>query len=121
MKAEQGYQFERFEIGNPWTTDAALRLALLRLCSSSLPREEISETFGELSRFGSRVVGEYAEIGATLNGPLHEPTLVQYDAWGQRVDRLVTGEGWRRLKDVAAREGIVANSYGTARNRYGKL
>jgi hypothetical protein len=119
MKAEQGFQFERFEAGNPWRTDVALRLALLRL--RNLPGKQVDGIFGELDRFGERVVGEYAEIAATLDGPAHEPTLVQYDAWGRRVDRLSTGEGWRRLKDVAASEGLVANSYGSARDRYGKL
>ena len=119
MKAEEGFQFETFEAGDPWKTDAALRLALLRLCDSLRP-EQVRTAFDELSRFGERV-GQYAEIGAKLNGPGHEPALEQYDAWGRRVDRLVVGEGWRRLKEVAAREGIVANSYGPAREKYGKL
>jgi hypothetical protein len=121
MKAEEGFQFETFEAGDPWKTDAALRLALLRLCDGGhLRREQIRTAFDDLSRFGERV-GQYAEIGAKLNGPAHEPTLEQYDAWGRRVDRLVVAEGWRQLKQVAAREGIVANSYGPAREKYGKL
>ena len=64
---------------------------------------------------------EYADIAATLDGPAHEPVLVQYDAWGQRVDKLVTGEGWRRLKAVAASEGIVDHSYGEHRARLGRF
>ena len=39
------------------------------------------------------------------------PQLVQYDNWGRRVDDLRTSEGWRGLKDVYHREGIVAISY----------
>lgn len=36
------------------------------------------------------------------------PQLVQYDSWGRRVDELRTSEGWRELKDVFHREGLVA-------------
>ncbi len=39
------------------------------------------------------------------------PQLVQYDSWGRRVDELRTSEGWRGLKDVYVREGLVAISY----------
>jgi hypothetical protein len=40
-----------------------------------------------------------------------EPTLVQYDHWGRRVDMLKTSEGWRGLKGVAAAEGCVRNCF----------
>ena len=39
------------------------------------------------------------------------PQLVQYDNWGRRVDELRTSEGWRRLKDIYHREGLVAIPY----------
>ena len=39
------------------------------------------------------------------------PQLVQYDSWGRRIDDLRTSEGWRGLKDILIREGIVAIPY----------
>ena len=39
------------------------------------------------------------------------PQLIQYDSWGRRVDELRTSEGWRGLKDIYHREGLVAIPY----------
>ena len=39
------------------------------------------------------------------------PELVQYDSWGRRVDELRTFEGWRGLKAMYHREGLVAIPY----------
>ncbi|CBQ67513.1 conserved hypothetical protein [Sporisorium reilianum SRZ2] len=114
MRAEEGFQFERFRVASPWSEDPALRLTILRLFSTgkhALSTSEIERLFDSLASFGNKVEGEYADIAATLDSPQHEPTLVQYDAWGQRVDKLVTGEGWKRLKGVCAEEAIVAESY----------
>lgn len=114
MRAEEGFQFERFRVASPWSSDPALRLTILRLFSSgrhALRTAEIQRLFDKLTDYANKVQGEYADIAATLDTQQHEPTLVQYDAWGQRVDKLVTGEGWKRLKGVAAQDAIVAESY----------
>lgn len=42
---------------------------------------------------------------------VEEPSLIQYNQWGQRIDTLKTSEGWRGLKKVAAEEGLVAIPY----------
>jgi hypothetical protein len=39
-----------------------------------------------------------------------EPTLLQHDQWGRRVDELHTSEGWRGLKRIAAEEGMVTTA-----------
>ncbi|KAJ1037548.1 hypothetical protein NDA11_004112 [Ustilago hordei] len=114
MRAEEGFQFERFCVASPWSSDPALRLTILRLLSSGdspLSASDIDRLFSSLSVFGERIAGPYTDIASTLDGPQHEPTLIQYDAWGQRVDKLATGEGWKRLKAVCASEGIVPESY----------
>ncbi|KAJ1031982.1 hypothetical protein NDA13_002359 [Ustilago tritici] len=130
MRAEEGFQFERFCVASPWSSDPALRLTILRLLSSGdspLSASDIDRLFSSLSVFGERIAGPYTDIASTLDGPQHEPTLIQYDAWGQRVDKLATGEGWKRLKAVCASEGIVPESYacpeavnGGGRNGLGK-
>ncbi|SPO34688.1 uncharacterized protein PSFLO_00159 [Pseudozyma flocculosa] len=121
MRAEEGFQFQPFRVGNPWGEDAALRLTILRLMlTNGLDAPTVSRLFESLHSFGARCAGPYADIAATLDNPTQEPTLVQYDAWGRRVDRLVTGQGWQRLKAVAAAEGIVAESYDTENARQGQ-
>ncbi|SPO20680.1 uncharacterized protein UTRI_00156 [Ustilago trichophora] len=122
MRAEEGFQFERFRVASPWSSDPALRLTILRLLSSgnsALSSAEIERLFGSLSSFGDKIAGEYADLASTLDGPQHEPTLIQYDAWGQRIDKLATGEGWKRIKGVCAEEAIVAESYPRSEARYG--
>ncbi|SPO19764.1 uncharacterized protein UTRI_00156_B [Ustilago trichophora] len=122
MRAEEGFQFERFRVASPWSSDPALRLTILRLLSSgnsALSPTEIKRLFGSLSTFGDKVAGEYADLASTLDGPQHEPTLIQYDAWGQRIDKLATGEGWKRIKGVCAVEAIVAESYPRCEAKYG--
>ncbi|SYW83771.1 uncharacterized protein UBRO2_05327 [Ustilago bromivora] len=130
MRAEEGFQFERFCVASPWSSDPALRLTILRLLSSGdspLSASDIDRLFSSLSVFGERIAGPCTDIASTLDGPQHEPTLIQYDAWVQRVDKLATGEGWKRLKAVCASEGIVPESYacpeavnGGGRNGLGK-
>jgi acyl-CoA dehydrogenase len=39
------------------------------------------------------------------------PTLVRYDPWGARVDRIDTPAGWQTLRAAAARHALVALPY----------
>lgn len=47
---------------------------------------------------------EYRSLSSTVS----PPQITQYDQLGHRIDRLDTSEGWRTLKDIAIKEGIVA-------------
>ena len=91
------------------------------------------EVFGDLERFGERVSGEIEPLGrqAELEPPFiryipsspslhlsnsasfsHTPTACRkYDAWGEKVDELVTSSAWQKLHDIAAEEGLVAIAY----------
>ncbi|CUA76177.1 pH-response regulator protein RIM20 [Yarrowia lipolytica CLIB122] [Rhizoctonia solani] len=64
----------------------------------------------ELVRFGDDINGYIRDLGKYVE----PPTLVQYDQFGQRIDQLKTSEGWRRLKQVAAKEGMVSIAYDRA-------
>ena len=63
----------------------------------------------DLIRFGERVATEIYELG--LQCEREQPQLVQYDAWGNRVDQLITGAAWKRQHDIAAEEGLIATAY----------
>ena len=41
----------------------------------------------------------------------NEPVLVQWDAWGQRIDRIEVSPLWREAQALAARTGMVAAGY----------
>ena len=60
------------------------------------------------------------DLAADVAGPLraahadaeaHPPTLVRYDPWGARVDRVDTSAGWETLRAAAARHAVVALPY----------
>lgn len=61
-----------------------------------------------------------ADLAADVTGPLrdahadaeaHPPTLVRYDPWGARVDRVETAAGWQAQRAAAARHAVVALPY----------
>lgn len=64
----------------------------------------------DLERFGLKVGSkQYLEMAA--NAEEVKPTLEQFDAYGKRIDKLHTSEGWKFLKREAAIEKLVAIPY----------
>uniref|UniRef100_A0A665X9H6 Acyl-CoA dehydrogenase family, member 11 n=1 Tax=Echeneis naucrates TaxID=173247 RepID=A0A665X9H6_ECHNA len=87
---------------NPFLEDALLRGYLRR----HLPQEVI---ISDLCAFGERVANEVDMWGRECE--VTPPQLVQFDPWGRRVDHIVTSPAWNRMKDLSAREGLVATGY----------
>lgn len=108
MKAEQGHQFPPIPIHNGFRSNAPLQRLLLRLIGHS---PHLQTIFTNLDQLAERCLTEHASSADKLKGVEDEPRLIQYDAWGRRIDELRTGEGWRELKAATAKEGIVAESY----------
>lgn len=102
-------------LGNQYLDDALLRSCLRRL----LPAAVLGEIEPELVRFGGRVVGDIAAMGALAEE--QPPRLVQYDAWGRRCDRVVLSPGWTALERVAAEEGLVAIGYERRHGEWSRL
>lgn len=63
----------------------------------------------DLIRFGERVATEVSELG--LQCEREPPQLLQYDAWGNRVDQLITSPAWKRQHNISAEEGLIASAY----------
>ncbi|CDO71419.1 hypothetical protein BN946_scf184909.g13 [Trametes cinnabarina] len=103
MRVEEGFQPVPFIEGNPYTTDPVLPVLLKRI----LPSDVFQDVDKDLQRFGGEVLTTMRELTKRAT----PPQLVQYDNWGRRVDDLRTSEGWRGLKDVFHREGIVSIAY----------
>jgi alkylation response protein AidB-like acyl-CoA dehydrogenase len=83
-----------------------------------LLRELLARTFSPAEL--ATLEPELSELGALAAGPLLaqqqaertvEPTLVQWDAWGRRVDRIEVTPLWRAAAALAARHGLVATAY----------
>uniref|UniRef100_T1J5D1 Acyl-CoA dehydrogenase/oxidase C-terminal domain-containing protein n=1 Tax=Strigamia maritima TaxID=126957 RepID=T1J5D1_STRMM len=93
------------KLRNQYTQDVVLRRYLQRI----MPPEVLSEIEPDLTRFGNRVTQDIYEFG--LDCEKNPPQLQNFDAWGNRIDKIITTEGWRKLKDISAQEGIVAIAY----------
>ncbi|XP_038619519.1 acyl-CoA dehydrogenase family member 11-like [Tachyglossus aculeatus] len=96
---------ERPRLWNPYHQDPLLRG---HLCAH-LPTQVFAAVQEDLQRFGERVAEEIDALGRECE--LSPPSLQQLDAWGRRVDCIVTSPAWKRMKDVAAQEGLVAEAF----------
>ncbi|HEX7602333.1 MAG TPA: acyl-CoA dehydrogenase family protein, partial [Polyangiaceae bacterium] len=93
------------ELGNQYTADRMMRSYLTR----TLPKEVLREIEPSLDA-----------IGALAGGPLYrrsveegkdEPTLVQWDAWGNRIDQIDVSSLWKEAERITAEMGLVATAY----------
>jgi acyl-CoA dehydrogenase len=92
------------QLGNQYDDDRLLRSLIRRRFSDRLAEaEEPLREMGHLSG------GELYEL--QLQDRLNEPRLVQWDAWGQRVDRIELSPLWRKVEPLAAEFGLVATGY----------
>ena len=93
------------QLGNQYEADRALRSYLRRV----LPPEVLGEVEPSLLEMGELAGGELYRM--QLADRLNEPRLTQWDAWGERVDRLEVSPLWRAAERVAAERGLVATAY----------
>jgi alkylation response protein AidB-like acyl-CoA dehydrogenase len=93
------------ELGNQYTTDRTLRSYLVR----ALPADSLAEIEPELVAMGELAGGELYRF--QLADRANEPVLTQWDAWGNRVDRIEVSPLWRRAERIAAERGLVATAY----------
>ncbi|HXV10585.1 MAG TPA: acyl-CoA dehydrogenase family protein [Burkholderiales bacterium] len=92
-------------LGNQYTSDRALRSYLSRVLSPDV----LAEIEPALNAMGERAGGELYRF--QLADRENEPRLVQWSAWGTRVDRIEVSPLWREAQRIAAEEGLVALAY----------
>ncbi|MBA3452676.1 MAG: acyl-CoA dehydrogenase family protein, partial [Deltaproteobacteria bacterium] len=68
------------------------------------------EVARELHELGDLAVEYY---GKQLADRLNEPVLIQWDAWGNRIDKIEVSPLWREAQVLAAKHGMVAAAYET--------
>ena len=74
-----------------------------------LPDKMLRELEPDLRRIGHLAASEWLALDAAAEAD--PPRLVEYDAWGRRIDRIETSAAWRELDRIAAVEGLVAIGY----------
>src|SRR5699024_3951504 len=86
---------------------------------SYLPQDILTEIQPDLKRFGKRVATELVDYArACENNP---PQLTNFDAWGNRIDRIEVTPEWNKLRESAAEEGLVAIGYERKQGEYSRL
>src|SRR3989304_6474264 len=93
------------ELGNQYTSDRALRELLVR----ALPPDVLHDIEDSLTAMGERAGGELYRMQLADRG--NEPVLTQWDAWGNRIDRIEISPLWRVAERIAAEEGLGATAH----------
>jgi alkylation response protein AidB-like acyl-CoA dehydrogenase len=102
-------------LGNQFAEDRVLRSYLAR----ALPAEVLAAVEPQLRELGELAAGELAEL--QLADRENEPRLVQWDAWGRRLDRIEPTAVWRRAERLAAELGLVATAYEAAHGAFSRI
>ena len=103
------------QLGNQYRDDDFLRAYLQR----KLPEATLSAIAPELDELGAMAGGELYSL--QLADRENEPTLVQWDAWGNRIDRIEVTPLWKRAAQIAAQAGLIAIPYERAHGRYSRI
>lgn len=101
-------------LGNQYEDDRVLRSYLSR----AIPPDALRDIETSLAGMGRLAGGELYRM--QLADRLNEPTLVQWNAWGERVDEIEVTPLWRVAEHIAAEHGVVATAYERAHGRYSR-
>ena len=104
---QRGFFQDAPRLRDEWREDVALQRLLQRL----LPEDVLRAIEPELADLGVAAATTYKEHADALDSPAHEPRLERFDAWGRRVDRIVTSPHWDALSAAAHERGLVAAGY----------
>jgi len=102
-------------LGNQFEDDSVLRSYLRR----KIPAEVLREIEATLVEMGRLAGGELYQL--QLADRLNEPRLTQWDAWGNRIDRIELTPLWQVAERVAAEHGVVATAYEQKHGRFSRL
>ena len=102
------------ELGNQYDDDRVLRSYLRR----ALPADIRADIEPQLSALGALAGGALYRQQLAERGI--EPTLTQWDAWGNRVDRIEVTPLWRKAERIAAEQGLIATAYERRHGAYSR-
>jgi alkylation response protein AidB-like acyl-CoA dehydrogenase len=103
------------ELTNQYSDDRVLRAYLQR----ALPNDVHAAIEPALVAMGELAAGElYRDQLADRE---NEPRLIQWDAWGNRVDRIEVTPLWHKAERIAAEQGVVAAAYELTHGAYSRV
>lgn len=102
-------------LANVYTQDKFLYRYLKR----HMPSKYFVNVNNDLQKFGDRLVEEIHIKG--IDCEKNPPHLQQFDAWGNRIDKVITCQAWKSMKSVSAEEGVIAIGYAREQEEYSRL
>ncbi len=102
-------------LGNQYRDDTFLQSYLRR----KLPAAMLADVEPHLFELGAQAGGELYQL--QLLDRCNEPTLTQWDAWGNRIDHIEVSPLWQRAAAIAASSGLIAIPYEHRHGRYSRL
>jgi alkylation response protein AidB-like acyl-CoA dehydrogenase len=93
-------------LGNQYRDDAVLRSYLRR----TLDAQTLAAIEPDLDALGQFAAEAWGTSRAHAD---EEPELTNWDAWGNRIDRIELTRAWREAAPLAARHGLVAAGHET--------
>ena len=100
---------------NPFKADFFLQSYLKRI----LPSEVLNSITKDLERFGERCITDILKLSQECEA--NPPYLERTNAWGRKVDNLVTCQAWKTQKEIVATEGLVAIPYEQVDGEYSRI
>jgi acyl-CoA dehydrogenase len=102
-------------LGNQFADDAFLHSWLRR----KLPPDVLQDIEADLQAMGELAGGDLYRL--QLEDRLHEPVLTQWDAWGNRIDRIEVSPLWKRAAGIAASSGLIGIPYERRHHRFSRI
>ncbi|CAF0767429.1 unnamed protein product [Brachionus calyciflorus] len=103
------------KISNQYEEDPFLREQL----EIEIPKEYLKEIEPDLYQFGHQVATNIFQL--SLECEKNVPRLEKFDAWGNRIDKLIVCEAWKQMKNISAKEGLIAIPYENNFSIYSRL
>ncbi len=113
-QTNSGFAQPRPQLANQYRTDRVLQGYLHR----HLPPDLLHACEAELEAMGDVAVTMWQQ---QLSERLLEPSLTQWDPWGERIDQIELTALWHQARDIAAKSGLVATAYEGNFQPYGRL
>ncbi|MCA9925456.1 MAG: hypothetical protein KC421_23965, partial [Anaerolineales bacterium] len=102
-------------LGNQFLQDRVLQSYLRRM----LPPDVLAKIKEPLTEMGELAGDELYRL--QLADRLNEPVLTQWDAWGNRIDKIEVTPLWQRAEQLAAEFGVVAAAYEEKYGRFDRI
>ena len=102
-------------LGNQYLEDTFLQVLIKRI----LPTNIINEISNDLIQLGQNVATNYLNHAKICEN--YKPNLIQYDSFGNRIDKIQTCENWKILHNIAAEQGLISIVYENKYSNYSRI